>query len=137
LGWSLGESHNSPFEGGGIEDSDGVRGSGRHPVDEQRGEPQKRASVLVLTGEGGSHLVADHLASLHQAVAGEGEDWMKAHGQGEELVQQVFEEVMPAHVGEFVGNGGAEFGVGQLREDFRGQKHQLAPDADRDRAVDL
>jgi hypothetical protein len=62
---------------------------------------------------------------------------MKAHGQGEELIQEVFEEVMPAHVGEFVGNGGAEFGVGQCREHVRRQKHKLALDADGDRAVNL
>jgi len=137
LGWFLGESHNSPFKAGGIEDANGVRGSGRHPVDKQRGEPQKRASVLMMIDKACSQLVADHLASFHQAGAGEGEDGVKADGHREKLVQDILEEVLPTHVGEFVGNGSAEFSIRHRRKHARGQKHELAIDADGDRTVDL
>ena len=43
---------------------------------------------------------------------------------------------MPAHVGEFVGDGGLEFSVRQRREHISGQNYQFAHYADRDRAED-
>jgi hypothetical protein len=58
-----------------------------------------------------------------------------AGGQGAEFVDEVFDEVVAAHVGEFMRDDGAEVSLGQGSDHRYGQEEELAGEADGDRAA--
>src|SRR6185437_4718803 len=90
------ESHESPFEGVGIEDSDGVQAARGWTCDEHGSEPQKGAPILDGASVFGGELVADHFAGFRNAFAHEAEQRVIRDGQGQQFVREVPCEVLTA-----------------------------------------
>src|SRR5277367_5255410 len=90
-----------------------MRGSTRHSVYEQRGQAQERSRVFVSSGDLGGHVVANHLTGLRDSFASEPEHGMVAHGQREQFIYKVFEEVVAAKMGEFMRDRGVELSLRQ------------------------
>jgi len=114
-----------------------VRGSNRHALDEEGGQPQKRVRVFISSGDGCDHLIADHLAGFHKPFAGAPEEGMVADREGQPLVDEILDEIVPAEVGELVRDHGVQIVRGQVSEDVCGQQHESSEKSQCDRTEDL